>query len=73
MELLMDRYTLSCPKESRTSWIIYTDNFSTGSTYMYIGYPMESYMYIKAFGHGIRADCLLNLKLDAIVPHLPTQ
>ena len=28
---------------------------------------------IKALGHAIRADCLLNLKPDAIMPHTPTQ
>ena len=28
--------------------------------------------YLKALGHAIRADSLLNLKTDAITPHSPT-
>ena len=28
---------------------------------------------LKALGHAIRADCLLNLKTYAITPHSPTR
>ena len=28
---------------------------------------------LKALSHAVRADCLLNLKPDAITPHSPTQ
>ena len=43
--------------------------------HVYAGWKFTyfSVILLKALGHAIRADCLQNLKPDAIMPHLPTQ
>ena len=50
--------------------------YPLGLTQEVSGLSFISFMYycvLKALGHAIRADCLLNLKMDAITPHSLTQ